>query len=75
MSQKNTAASFSSFSTKSFNSAHKVPFNSKDLRFDGKLELKEYFNKDPGPGTYDEKVETFEKNTELLAERLKGLDG
>jgi hypothetical protein len=45
------------------------------LRFDGKLELKEYFNKDPGPGTYNEKVDTFEKNTEVLADRLKGLDG
>ena len=75
MSSKNTAASFSSFTTRSFNSAIKVPFGSKDLRFDGKLELKEYFNKDPGPGTYEDKVDTIEKYSEAVAEKLRGLDG
>lgn len=50
----NTAASFTSFAKKSASSI-KPPFGSKDLRFDGKLELKEYFNKEPGPGCYSEK--------------------
>jgi len=35
------------------------PFGSKDLRFDGKLELMEYFNRDPGPGTYSENASTI----------------
>lgn len=42
--------------------SHSVaPFGSKDLRFDGKLELQEYFNRDPGPGTYDDIVDTVEE--------------
>lgn len=57
----NTAASFSSFSKKSI-SAIKPPFGSKDLRFDGKLELKEYFNKEPGPGCYEDKNLTMQHN-------------
>jgi hypothetical protein len=69
-----TAASYTSFSVKSATVA-KPPFGSKDLRFDGKLELKEYFNREPGPGTYDDKEYTFEKNTLDIVERLKGLDG
>jgi hypothetical protein len=70
----NTAASFSSFAKKSVSSI-KPPFGSKDLRFDGKLELKEYFNKEPGPGCYSEKKDTFEQNTYDLVSRMKGLDG
>ena len=27
-------------------------FGTKQRRFDAKLELKEYFNNEPGPGTY-----------------------
>lgn len=46
---------FTSFDDKS-KSKMPAPFGSKDLRFNGKMELMEYFNKDPGPGSYaDEK--------------------
>lgn len=31
---------------------YRPSFGAKELRFDGQLELKEYFNRDPGPGTY-----------------------
>ena len=70
----NTAATFSSFG-KPVVSTIKPPFGSKDLRFDGKIELKEYFNREPGPGTYENKAETFEQGTNELMDRLKGLDG
>jgi hypothetical protein len=29
------------------------PFGGKELRFDGVEDLKEYFNREPGPGTYE----------------------
>lgn len=53
-----SAHSMSSLHRKTSSSAH-PPFGSKDLRFDGKLELKEFFNKDAGPGTYEDKTNTF----------------
>lgn len=51
------------------------PFNSKDLRFDGKLELKEYFNRDAGPGTYSETVSTVESTLASEMQKLKHFDG
>jgi hypothetical protein len=33
---------------------YRPSFGAKELRFDGQLELKEYFNRDPGPGTYEQ---------------------
>ena len=65
---------FSSFIDTSQNKA-KQSFGSKDLRFDGKLELKEYFNRDPGPGTYSENASTVESSLMFQMERAKGLDG
>lgn len=32
-------------------------FGNKQRRFDAKIELQEYFNKDPGPGAYENKNE------------------
>lgn len=51
------------------------PFNSKDLRFDGKLELKEYFNRDAGPGTYSETHSTVESSLQSEMKKLKHFDG
>jgi hypothetical protein len=46
-----TNTSFSSFA-KSTKTNREQQFGTKQRRFDAKIELKEYFNKDPGPGTY-----------------------
>jgi hypothetical protein len=51
------------------------PFGSKDLRFDGKLELKEYFNRDAGPGTYSETASTVESSLNSELQKLKHFDG
>ena len=53
-SQSTTASerTFSSFETKQITSMN-PPFGSKEQRF-GQMELKELYNKDPGPGTYQE---------------------
>jgi len=49
-----------------------APFGSKDLRFNGKMELMEYFNKDPGPGTYgNEKNSTVEQHMVETMNRLQ----
>lgn len=49
-----------------------APFGSKDLRFNGKMELMEYFNKDPGPGSYsDEKQLTVESHMQETINRLQ----
>lgn len=47
---------------------HRPAFGGKELRFDGQLELKEYFNRDPGPGTYSENHSKIEGS---LASELK----
>ena len=47
-----TATSFSSFADASTKSKKEQQFGVKQRRFDAKLELKEYFNRDPGPGAY-----------------------
>ena len=49
---------------------YRPSFGSKELRFDGQLELKEYFNRDPGPGTYIENVSTVEQS---LSAELKAI--
>ncbi len=51
------------------------PFNSKDLRFDGKLELKEYFNREAGPGTYSENASTVESSLNSEMNKLKHFSG
>lgn len=51
------------------------PFGSKDLRFDGKLELMEYFNRDPGPGTYSENASTVESSLHSEMVKLQSFDG
>ena len=51
------------------------PFNSKDLRFDGKLELKEYFNKEAGPGTYSENASTVESSLQSEMSKLRDIRG
>ena len=51
------------------------PFGSKDLRFDGKLELKEYFNRDAGPGTYSETASTVESSLNSELQKLRHFDG
>ena len=53
-----TARSFSAFTTKQV-TAQNPPFGSKEQRF-GQTELKELYNKDPGPGTYSENASTIE---------------
>lgn len=58
------STTYSSFMDTSQNK-QKPPFGSKDLRFDGKLELREYFNKDPGPGTYKEANATVEEQARI----------
>ena len=39
------------------------------------MELKELYNKDPGPGTYNEKVKTVELDAKTQQKRLVGLHG
>ena len=69
-----SSANFSSFLSNS--KSHQVPpFNSKDLRFDGKLELKEYFNKEAGPGSYNDSVSTVESSLNQEMRKLKHFDG
>lgn len=48
-----TNASFSSFADASSKTKQELQFGSKSRRFNAKLELKEYFNRDPGPGAYN----------------------
>lgn len=48
---------------------------SKDLRFDGQLDLKQYFNRDPGPGTYKNHTDTVENNLKLEMNKLRAIDG
>lgn len=59
-----TSQSSNGFTSFANNSKNQMvpPFNGKELRFDGKLELKEYFNKDAGPGTYSENASTVESS-------------
>lgn len=45
------------------------------MRFDGKLELKEYFNRDAGPGTYSETASTVESSLKSEMQRLQHFDG
>lgn len=74
MSTSETGLAFSSFKTKQV-SHSKPPFGSKDQRFAGKLELKELYNRDPGPGTYSENASTIESSLNSQMGKLKGLDG
>ena len=48
-----TEASFSSFAGASAKLKKEQQFGTKQRRFDAKVELKEYFNRDPGPGAYE----------------------
>ena len=65
---------FTSFKPKQVSQA-KYPFGSKDQRFAGNLELKELYNKDPGPGTYSEDASTIASSLNSQMEKLKGLEG
>ena len=69
-----TGLTFTSFNHKQASHA-KPPFGSKDQRFAGKLELKELYNRDPGPGTYSENASTIESSLNSVVDKLKGLDG
>jgi len=69
-----TGLTYSAFKSKQV-SQQKPPFGSKDQRFAGKLELKELYNRDPGPGTYSENASTVESSLNSVMEKLKGLDG
>ena len=69
-----TGLTFTSFDKKAV-SQSKPPFGSKDQRFAGKLELKELYNRDPGPGTYSENASTIESSLNSNMDKLKGLDG
>jgi len=54
-----SAGIFSSFSnTVENDNPNRPAFGKKELRFDGQLELREYFNREPGPGTYTETTST-----------------
>jgi hypothetical protein len=44
-------------------------------RFDGKLELKEYFNRDAGPGTYSDTASTMESSLNSEMKKLQHFDG
>lgn len=50
-------------------------FGSKVQRFDGSLELKEYFNRDAGPGTYSETASTVESSLNSEMAKLRHFDG
>lgn len=50
-------------------------FGSKVQRFDGKLELKEYFNRDAGPGSYSESASTVESSLNSEMAKLRHFDG
>jgi hypothetical protein len=67
-----SSTQFSSFISSS-KSKSIAPFGSKDLRFNGKLELMEYFNKDPGPGAYEEFDSTVQAQLESGMKKLVGL--
>jgi hypothetical protein len=49
-------------------------FGSKVQRFDGKLELKEYFNRDAGPGSYSESASTIESSLNSEMAKLTHFD-
>ena len=55
-----TRSSFSSFAAKP-QTVLNPPFGSKEQRF-GQMELKELYNKDPGPGSYSENASTIESS-------------
>ena len=46
-------------------------FGAKELRFDGQMELKEYFNRDPGPGHYTEKNSMMEESLSSELKKIK----
>jgi len=51
-----------------------VPFGAKEQRF-GQMELKELYNKDPGPGTYSENASTIESSLASQMTKMVGLNG
>ena len=61
VSNLSTDASFSSFATASKKMRKEMNFGTKQRRFDAKLELKEYFNREPGPGAYTSHKEIDEE--------------
>ena len=65
--------SFSSFQSKQ-TTTFNPPFGSKEQRF-GQNELKELYNKDPGPGTYSENASTIESSLASNMMRQVGLNG
>lgn len=69
-----SANTFTSFASGSKNK-QAAAFGSKDLRFDGKLELMEYFNREPGPGTYSENASTVESSLMTEMSKLRDFRG
>ena len=51
-----------------------MPFGAKEQRF-GQTELKELYNKDPGPGTYSENASTIESSMASQMTKMVGLNG
>lgn len=72
-SQSQTARSFSAFEPKA-GTVLNVPFGAKEQRF-GQTELKELYNKDPGPGTYSENASTIESSMASQMTKMVGLNG
>ena len=69
-----SSKSFSSFTTKKFTVANPA-FGAREKRFANNTDLKELYNKDPGPGTYGEKARMIESNLAESMAKLKDLKG
>lgn len=50
-------------------------FGNKQRRFEAKIELQEYFNKDPGPGAYQNMVEIQDHKNKESESRVGILNG
>lgn len=67
-----TNTSFSSFGTASTKAKKEQQFGVKQRRFDAKIELKEYFNREPGPGAYS-MTEPMDEQTAAESYSKKGM--
>lgn len=67
-----TNTSFSSFAGASQKVKKEQQFGTKQRRFDAKLELKEYFNREPGPGAYNN-MPPINENQAAESHSKKGL--
>ena len=67
-----TNTSFSSFAGASTRAKKEQQFGVKQRRFDAKIELKEYFNREPGPGAYS-MVQPMDEQTNAESYSKKGM--